>query len=425
VTFRPTLPSHPHDPLVTGDAAAGVRAAVREIATAVARREPSTSDPSLASGSAGTGLFLATAAAVLDDPWLHEAADARLDHARDALAEVPLGAALYSGLPGVAWVLANAAGVPEDGDGLEEIDALLAARAATTPWVDHYDLVFGLAGVGTYALGRLPRADARRCVEEVVARLAELAVDLPGGTAWHTPYALLPGHQQAMAPDGLFNLGAAHGIPGILGFLAGACAADVARGEAAVLLERGVEWLLRQRLVVGGVPWLPPHVRPGARSGPARAAWCYGNPGVAPVLLQASAVTGEPRWANAALELAAAAAALPYEETRVVDAGLCHGAAGLLHLYHRLFQDTGDERLGAAARAWVGHTLALRGRSGVAGFRAWMPVEGVRNDWVADPGFLTGASGVGLALLAAVEPSTAGWDALLLASAPRAAVAPA
>jgi lantibiotic biosynthesis protein len=34
--------------------------------------------------------------------------------------------------------------------------------------------------------------------------------------------------------------------------------------------------------------------------------------------------------------------------------------------------------------------------------------------WTGDPGFLTGAAGIGLALLAAVSPVEPEWDRLLL-----------
>jgi hypothetical protein len=37
---------------------------------------------------------------------------------------------------------------------------------------------------------------------------------------------------------------------------------------------------------------------------------------------------------------------------------------------------------------------------------------------VADPGFLTGAAGIGLALLAATSPVEPAWDRVLLASVP-------
>jgi hypothetical protein len=55
---------------------------------------------------------------------------------------------------------------------------------------------------------------------------------------------------------------------------------------------------------------------------------------------------------------------------------------------------------------------------GVGGFRAQLPDERERLVWIDDPGFLTGAAGIGLALLAAVSPVEPAWDRLLLAALP-------
>ncbi len=55
-----------------------------------------------------------------------------------------------------------------------------------------------------------------------------------------------------------------------------------------------------------------------------------------------------------------------------VDAGLCHGAAGVAHIYNRFWQWTGDDLFGAAARRWFAEVLAMRRPdSGIAGFRSY------------------------------------------------------
>jgi hypothetical protein len=103
----------------------------------------------------------------------------------------------------------------------------------------------------------------------------------------------------------------------------------------------------------------------------------------------------------------------------VVDAGLCHGAAGLGHLFNRLFQATGDPGLGAAARSWFERTLQMRrpGR-GVGGYEAWQAGDGGEMTWVADAGLLTGATGIALALLGATTATEPVWDRMLLVANP-------
>ena len=63
------------------------------------------------------------------------------------------------------------------------------------------------------------------------------------------------------------------------------------------------------------------------------------------------------------------------------DAGLCHGAAGLAHLYNRMFQASRDERFAAAARCWFQRTLELRqsGQPEAHGYLLANVVQDIRN----------------------------------------------
>ena len=42
----------------------------------------------------------------------------------------------------------------------------------------------------------------------------------------------------------------------------------------------------------------------------------------------------------------------------MIDSGLCHGAAGVGHLFNRLYQASGDPALAEAARFWFDRALA-------------------------------------------------------------------
>jgi lantibiotic modifying enzyme len=96
--------------------------------------------------------------------------------------------------------------------------------------------------------------------------------------------------------------------------------------------------------------------------------------------------------------------------TDTSDSGLCHGIAGIAHLFNRLYQASGDARLGDAARRWFRRLIDLRyTRPGLAGFwSASSPAES------GDATFLTGVTGVGLALLGAATSIEPEWDRVLL-----------
>ena len=343
-----------------------------------------------------------------------------LKQSGDAVATVTMPPSLYSGFSGVAWAMEHLREQlleSDEGDSLEAVDGALKDFVNRPGWSEDYDLVSGLVGLGVYALERLPAPAATACLEGVVDRLDETARRRGGGITWHTAPELLPPWQRKVSPSGYYNLGLAHGVPGVIAVLGAACAAGAKPRKARRLLDGAVAWLLRQKRRGKGDSRFSGWTAPRAPRDSCRSAWCYGDPGVAAALFCAARSVGEKAWEEEALEIARGAATRPPEEAGVVDAGLCHGAAGLGHVFNRLYQATGDPILARAARTWFDRTLAMRqpGR-GVAGF----PAQAVREDgtryWEDDPGLLTGAAGVALALLAATTSIEPAWDRMLLLS---------
>lgn len=328
---------------------------------------------------------------------------------------------LYAGFPGVAWLVEHFKGWvledEEEDDPGEEIAASLRDFLGRSPWLAGHDLISGLVGLGVYALERGSRPGGRECLERVVARLGETAERLPEGAAWRTLAWMMAPEAAKLSPRGHFDLGVAHGVPGVISFLAQASAAGAA--EARPLLGDAVSWLLAQKQPPGGRSIFPNVVSPDRPGAGTRIAWCYGDLGLAAALLLAARCSGEPAWEEEALEIARTVARRAFETSGVVDAGLCHGAAGNAHLFNRIFQATGDPLFAAAARFWLEHTFALRRPGeGIAGYSAWAPGDGGNGLWENDPSLLGGAPGIGLALLAAVSPVEPAWDRLLLVPIP-------
>lgn len=122
-------------------------------------------------------------------------------------------------------------------------------------------------------------------------------------------------------------------------------------------------------------------------------------------------------WWRLALRIAQQAAARPPEQAGIRDAGLCHGAAGLGHLFNRMYQATGAPALRDAARFWLVRTLEMRQPGcGIAGFAAYRHPGSETLRWMGHASLLIGAAGIALALLAAATPVEPAWDRMLLAS---------
>ena len=135
---------------------------------------------------------------------------------------------------------------------------------------------------------------------------------------------------------------------------------------------------------------------------------------MAAALLAADRALGGTRWRRHALALGAAAASRCRQESGVDDAWLCHGAAGLGHVFNRIHQANGDASVRASAQAWFERTLEMR--RGEGGFGGYVPARSCEEYDADGAGVLTGAAGVALALLAAATEVEPGWDRLLAIS---------
>jgi lantibiotic modifying enzyme len=368
---------------------------------------------SLALGRSGVAIFFAYLGDALGEKSAQTMAARLIEDALEAAVGVAQVDRLFAGFAGVGWALAHLDLFDlSDGDPNDAVDAALLDVLAESAIPGEYDLLAGLTGVGVYALERLPRPAAVELLRVVVTRLAGLARSDPAHPRWWTPVTGLPRQIADQFPDGAWNLGLAHGAPGVIGFLARAFAAGVDADAVRPLLEDAVRWCLGQQVAFGEDKAFPAFAAPAIVPTRSRLAWCYGDPGVAGCLFEAGRRAAIPTWQAAAVTIAERAAQRPLADTGVVDAGVCHGSAGLAHIYNRLWQATGSPLLRDAAVHWLRRVMgAQRPGVGVGGFQAHRAGR-----LVSDPGFLTGTAGIGLVLLAAATPSEPRWDRVLLLS---------
>jgi hypothetical protein len=376
---------------------------------------------SFAGGHAGLSLAFAERAAA-GDQEAAPVALAEIDKAAELISSEIMPPSLFSGFVGVAAALARLEGllleVPEE-SATQEIDELLLTHLRGETWRRDFDIVSGLTGFGVYALARLPHPTAADLVGEIVRRLDEMSSPLEPGITWHTPSTMMLQETAEKYPSGYYNLGLAHGVPGPLGFLGQAIAAGIETERARRLFEGVAEWMLAQRMPDDPHAQLPAFTGAEAERMPARSAWCYGDPGAAIGLYIGATAAGYDELAATALEMAVAASQRPMDRCGVIDPGICHGAAGLSHIYNRLWQWSGREELLDASRRWLAHLIKMRQPgTGIAGYQAW----GASREYEDDPGVLTGVAGLLLVLTGATEPVEPRWDHLLLtAPSPRAA----
>lgn len=430
-------------PIVVGAASEEIFAVVGEIAEALHRppaawipREREGVEPyriargaSLGHGSSGIALFYAYLSQIFkDNPIYSEEADRFISHACDALEIVPMAGGLYRGISGIAWTVQHFQGLLYDDESYDpetdpnvEIDRILLAHWSKT---EKFDLWEGCAGIGVYALERYPHSNSKLLLELLIKQLERLAVHNDKGITWCTPPDTRLSRAAQNSPGGSYVLGVAHGISGVISFLSRVHTLNILPDTTNKLLYGAVSWLLAQQRqndspLIFPQFIIPPDNKPVTTG---RFGWCHGDLGLAAALTSAGGCTGESSWTAKAIE--AAHASINYlnelsKETNIPHPCLCHGTAGLGHMFNRIYQSTGVEAFKEEAVKWFRQTIKLRKPgTGIAGFTHYGRNEDGEMAELYDPAFIQGAAGIGLSLLAAVTDLEPQWDRVMLLSSP-------
>jgi hypothetical protein len=279
-----------------------------------------------------------------------------------------------------------------------------------------YDLINGPAGIGAYLLLRhQTNKGAALALESIFDRLLFLSEYQNDKLRFFIPPELQATVQHLERyPDGCTDCGLAHGVPGPLAFMALSYLNGVRPPGSSETIRRIADWILTQRYYdEWGVNW--PYAVGPHNTNPevcTRAAWCYGAPGVARALWLAGSALEDRTLINTALEAMYAVRRRPTEMRGIPSPILCHGIAGLLQITLRFANDTGDTFFYDMALELLEQLIGLYEPETLLGFRNTQS-DGCKVD---DPGFLEGAAGVVLALLAAVTDTEPTWDRMLFLS---------
>ncbi|GGQ97622.1 MULTISPECIES: lanthionine synthetase C family protein [Streptomyces] len=290
--------------------------------------------------------------------------------------------------------------------------------AGRLPVLAEFDAIRGLTGYGRYLLHRDADAPALRALLEYCVRLVEPIPHHDEALAGWWTLTGPSGRIDISFPGGHGNNGMAHGVGSVLALLAlGARRAVTVAGHHEAM-RTILAWLDHWKTITASGPVWPYWItRADQRAGllkpstPQRPSWCYGTAGLARAQqLAAHALSDTARRAQAEAALLDALTD-PAQLRATVDAGLCHGVAGLAHLASRTAADACPD-IAAELRAVLPGLLATLIPPGAAPHEATAALVNGR----AGPGLLDGAAGIALAVLSAAgaQPPRTGWDACLL-----------
>ncbi|MGI4762069.1 MAG: lanthionine synthetase C family protein [Janthinobacterium lividum] len=289
------------------------------------------------------------------------------------------------------------------------LDDLVIDYTTAQLQADNLDFLHGAIGDGFYLLSRLGTPATDQCLARLITYLTTTATRDEQGIRWYDE----PSAFNAYTPGGV-NLSLSHGLSSKLIFLAHCVSANVKTTECTTLLLGAVQYLKNQACFESQANVYPTFT---AASGHPRLsnrlAWCYGDLGIVVALLMAGKALGQAKWVEEAFALGLRAAGrITLEQTGVVDAGFCHGTAGIAHIFNRLYLESQQDAFRLARNYWLDRTLEQACFSdGLAGYKTYQQAE-----WVLDRSLLEGIMGINLVLQSSLEKEATNlsWDALFL-----------
>jgi lantibiotic modifying enzyme len=320
---------------------------------------------------------------------------------------------LSSGLTGLGWFFEyiNQAQVEDyDPELCEDIDDILLKTLSVTPWQVEIEMVLGLAGMSIYGARRQLKSDQTVFYEKLVNHFENLATQVSDTTlTWQQPqysvYRLNKGDIEK--PE--YNLGLAHGVPGIITAILPALKIPSLYAQTRKLLMQSCDWLLHQQLETKERQSYFSSSTENQHS--SRLGWCYGDLTIALALFRVGKALNLPSYIRIAKEISLHAALRDEVNGMVNDAGLCHGSAGLALIFKLLYQQLGLEELQQASDKWLDFTLKLFDEKGLPGF---YKLSGIDQIYSECTGLLEGYAGIGLCLLTLLNGDADWTDCLLL-----------
>jgi lantibiotic modifying enzyme len=324
---------------------------------------------------------------------------------------------LAGGLAGVGWMMEHLVQndfVEADTDEiLESLDPFLHKAMIYDIEQGNYDFLHGALGCGAYFYSRLAKKESEGYLHELVDHLDKLKqtfADKNGAIAWRSQLDPEKGTEG-------FNLSLSHGLASIIAFLAKLLDKQIYTEKVSPLLEGAVRYMLSYQLDItkfqSNFPsWITDDYTPAH----SRLAWCYGDLGIGSTLWQAAKSAGNKEWEDAAVKtLLHSTGRKDLKENIVIDAGLCHGSAGIGHINNRMFQQTGIVPFKETAVYWLEQTLKMATyQDGYAGYKVWHTER--YGGWLAEPGLLEGIAGIGLMMISMISDIEPRWDRCLFLS---------
>jgi lantibiotic biosynthesis protein len=388
-----------------------------EIVECLNEEKATTGDTSLLSGDLGMVLFNLHVQEYTKDSLLFDSAITRLEAILSSIVIEDSPFSFCTGIAGLGLFIEYIEKKKwleiDTNEILEDIDEYLYHKMIDTIKIGNYDFLHGAIGVGFYFIHRNCKTTiAKKYLEELVLEIEKLAIIEDDGCMKWVNY--LPGDNSAI--ETRYNIGLAHGIPSFLSFLVKVNQEGILQDKTLDMIRSTTKYILKTKCnfseKYSTIPFTVNDILKKETTD-TRLAWCYGDLGVCCSLWQAANLLKDDVLKQEVIKIILhAAAKRTIEQTRIIDAGICHGAAGAAFIFQRFYDWTQEPALKEAADYWYDKILEMGiFEDGYAGYKTFFTPElgGSRESY----NMLDGISGVGLVLLYKISGLDPSWEELL------------
>ncbi|WP_018616400.1 lanthionine synthetase C family protein [Segetibacter koreensis] len=390
---------------------------VKIIATEIQKGKNKTHNVGLLSGKAGITLLFAYLSKVFPREEYGQITMDYLDELADCLANDGLHYNMSWGVAGIAFVfqhLRNMGLLDADDDlNLSQLDSFIDCGLDYDFKSGNWDPLHGIVGLGIYFLERNKETGEKKYLEKVVDLLADMSVPIGNHWVWITP-AYKNYHKDN------FNFGMAHGMPGVISFLAQVHRLGIRQGQIETILMSCIPFLLQYEIIDDPVYCFPGSVEVGRRwdsRTETRLAWCYGDLGMANALIHSGRALENDKWKNKGIEIALKTTLRTFKNSSCSDAPFCHGSTGIIHQYHQLYKLTKHDAFESATQRWLDITMNQFYKPGeyVGGYYSALFKEEKKGfELTSQYGLLDGSAGIALVYLSYFFNINPDWDLIFL-----------
>jgi lantibiotic modifying enzyme len=326
------------------------------------------------------------------------------------------GKTFFGGYTGILWLYQhyiNQEFIEYDNDAkntFDVFDELIKKELFIEKSFKNYDLLYGVLGYGVYFLERNKFTPQKENLNEIVDLLDEISIQKDYGIAWEDRIERTENRNKE-----LINLGFAHGIPSIIVFLSYVNKATGYK-KSLLLIDQAIQFLKSSELNYAKDSRFSLNLLDGEVGNfKTRLAWCFGDLGIGYALLKSGNLLTNNKSINYGIEilLSLTNKEIADKSTGIIDAGFCHGASGVSHIFFKAYQYTSEEKFLIASNYWLKQALKMKNVDGGYSSCSYSEEE---EKWLSAPnnGLLEGSAGVGLCILSRLEEKKSDWDLCFL-----------